>query len=338
MPPEPATAHPTVEDVEIAAQRIRPMVARSPLVEAPLLAAERGSEVWLKVETIHPTGSFKLRGAASRILALDEQSRRRGVVTASTGNHGRAVAHVARRLGIPATVCVSEGVPPGKVAALESMGCDLVIDGASQSEALVNADRLVTEEGRTLVHPFDDPDVIAGQGTIGLELIEADPHLRNVLVPLSGGGLAAGLAIAVKSYDPTIRVIGLSMKRAPVMAASLDRGEPVELPEKPTLADSLQGGIGLDNRHTFAIVRDLLDDVVLLDEREIWAGMRFALQHHRLVLEGGAAVGIGAILAGRVEPAGRTVVICTGSNIEAHHLAELSEELALDAPAGDRRD
>jgi threonine dehydratase len=332
LPPEP-TAHPTLEDIETAALRIGSMVSRTPLVESPVLSGG-GSEVLLKLETVHPTGSFKIRGAASRILALDEVARQRGVVTASTGNHGRAVAHVARRLGVPATVCVSEGVPAGKVAALESMGCELVLAGASQSEALVNARRLATDEGMTLVHPFDDFHVIAGQGTIGLELVEASPRVRNVLVPLSGGGLAAGVAIAVKSHDPTIRVIGVSMKRAPVMAASLDRGEPVELAEKPTLADSLQGGIGLDNRHTFHIVRDLLDDVVLVDEPDIWAGMRFALQDHRLVLEGGAAVGIGALLAGYVEVRGRTVVVCTGSNIEAHHLAELAGELVLDVRPG----
>lgn len=255
------------------------------------------------------------------------------MVTASTGNHGRAVAHVAGSLGIPVAVCVSEGVPAGKVSALEAMGCELVVDGRSQADALVNASRLVEDRGMTLVHPFDDPEVIAGQGTIGLELAERLPALRTVVVPLSGGGLAAGVAIALKGIDPAIRVVGVSMTRSAVMAASLERGSPVEMDERPTLADSLQGGIGLDNRYTFRILSELLDEVVLIDEPHIWAGMRYALEHHRLVLEGGAAVGIGALLSGKLEAQTPTAVIVTGSNIEAGHLAELAEELSVSARA-----
>jgi threonine dehydratase len=336
----PDDGGPSPADIEQAARRIAGIALRTPLVASPALTARMGAPVRLKVETLQPTGSFKIRGAASRLMALDESARRAGVVTASTGNHGRAMAHVASTLGIPATVCVSEGVPPGKVDALRRMGCELVVDGASQSDALVNADRLVVERGMTLVHPFDDPDVIAGQGTIGFEIHDDLPAVRTVLVPLSGGGLAAGVLTALAARDPSIRVIGVSMRRGAVMAASLERGEPVEMPETATLADSLQGGIGLDNRHTFRIVRHLIDDVVLLEEREIWAGMRFALAEHKLVLEGAAAVGIGAVLAGRVESDGVTVVICTGSNIEPRHLAELSEELSADTGIRDvdRRD
>lgn len=319
---------PHLEDIARAAERIGPIATRTPVVDSPDLTQ---SSVALKLESVQPTGSFKIRGAASRILGLSESDRRRGVVTASTGNHGRAVAHVARSLGIDATVCVSEGVPAGKVAALESLGCELLVDGASQSDALANAQKLVADRGMTLIHPFDDPDVIAGQGTIGLELLEQVPGLTMVLVPLSGGGLAAGVATAIKETDPSIRVIGISMRRAAVMSASLSAGEPVDMPERPTLADSLQGGIGLENRYTFGIVQRHVDEVVLLDEREIWDGMKFALQHHRLILEGGAAVGIGALLAGKVEPIGPTAVICTGSNVEPRHLAELAEELSVAA-------
>ncbi|MEX1003880.1 MAG: hydroxyectoine utilization dehydratase EutB [Acidimicrobiia bacterium] len=319
---------PHLADIGRAAERIRGIATRTPIVDSPDLAEVAVS---LKLETIQPTGSFKIRGAASRIRSLPESDRARGVVTASTGNHGRAVAHVARSLGIEATVCVSEGVPAGKVAALEALGCELVVDGASQSEALVNAHRLVSDRGMTLIHPFDDPDVIAGQGTIGIELLDQVPDVTTVLVPLSGGGLAAGVATAIKETDPTIRVIGISMQRSAVMAASLAAGEPVDMPERPTLADSLQGGIGLDNRYTFGIVQQHIDEVVLLDEREIWQAMLFALQHHRLVLEGGAAVGIGALLAGKVVPTGPTAVICTGSNVEPRHLAELADELSAAA-------
>jgi threonine dehydratase len=326
---------PHLADIALAAERIAGIATRTPILDSHVLAE---TTVALKLESVQPTGSFKIRGAASRILSIPESDRPRGVVTASTGNHGRAVAHVARALGIDATVCVSEGVPAGKIAALESLGCELLVGGESQSEALASADRLVSERGMTLIHPFDDPEVIAGQGTIGIELLEQVPDIRTVLVPLSGGGLAAGVATAIKETDASIRVVGVSMRRAAVMAASLSAGEPVEMPERPTLADSLQGGIGLDNRYTFGIVRQHVDEVVLIDEPEIWNGMKFALQHHRLVLEGGAAVGIGALLSGRVVPNGPTAVICTGSNMEPHHLAELAEELSAAARRENGRD
>lgn len=322
-----------MDGVRAASSRIAGLIADTPVIDAP----ELGHRVGLKLESLQPTGSFKVRGAANRILSLSPSEREAGVVTASTGNHGRAVAHVANHLGIPAAVCVSEGVPAGKVAALRALGCELVIDGDSQDVAMDNARSLVTERGMTLVHPFDDPDVICGQGTIGLEIITARPEVSTVLLPLSGGGLAAGVLLAVKGLRPDTRVIGVSMRRAAVMAASLEAGVPVDMPERATLADSLQGGIGLDNRHTFKIVRNLLDDVVLLSESEIWAGMRHALASHRLVLEGGAAVGIGALLAGKVAADGDVVVICTGANMENRHLRELSEELDPSADRADRR-
>jgi len=313
-----------MDDVRAAHDRIRPVVVRTPLTPSPGLSALVGAEVRLKLETVQPTNSFKVRGAASKLLSLPDEAAARGVVTASTGNHGRALAHVAGEVGVPAAVCVSDHVPPGKVAALEALGCELVVAGGSQTDALVAAERLVRDRGMTLVHPFDDPDVVAGQGTIGVELAEDAPDTRTVLVPLSGGGLAAGVAVAVEDLLADVRVVGVSMERGAAMAASLAADRPVELPEEPSLADSLQGGVGLDNRHTFALVRDLVDEVVLVTEREIWEAMRFALDHHRLVLEGGGAVGIGALLAGRVTDEGPVAVVCSGANVEAVQLAALA--------------
>lgn len=294
------------------------------MLEAPRLRERVGPRVDLKLECLQRTGSFKVRGAASRILSLDETTARRGVVTASTGNHGRAVAHVADQVGVPATVCVSEHVPEGKVAALRDLGCELVVGGDSQTAALAAAGDLVTERGMTLVHPFDDTAVIAGQGTIGLEILEQSPAVSTVLVPLSGGGLLAGVAVALKGRHPQIRVVGVSMRAGAVMAASLAEGGPVDLDEEPTLADSLRGGIGRDNRFTYQLVRDLVDDVVLVDEQAIWDAMRFAFDEHRLVLEGAAAVGIAALLSGAVEPTGPTVVVCSGGNAEPRHVEALA--------------
>ena len=287
--------------------------------------AVSGSRVMLKMETAQPAGSFKIRGAASKIGGMTEEERGRGVVAASTGNHGRAVAYVASRFGIPATICVSTRVPAGKLAALDALGCRVIREGDSQAEALEVANRLVAEEGLTLVHPFDDSDVIAGQGTIGLEIWEQSPDVSDVLVPLSGGGLISGVALALKSRRPSVRVVGVSMERAPAMALSLEAGRPVEVTEEPTLADSLQGGIGKDNRHTFPMVRELVDQVVLVDEDEIWEGMLWAFTRQGVVLEGGGAVGLAALLADKVELAGPTVVVCSGGNVETDQLLALGE-------------
>lgn len=308
--------------VRAAHDRIAGMVVHTPVVPSAPLSDHVGQPVGLKLEGLQPTGSFKVRGAASRILA---GPRPIGVVTASTGNHGRAMAHVARELGIPAVVCVSDNVPAGKVAALRSLGCELVVGGDSQAAALVTAGELVAERGLTLVHPFDDPAVVAGQGTVGLEVVAQHPDTTAVLVPLSGGGLLAGIAVALKALRPDIRVVGVSMEAGAVMAASLAAGHPVDLPESPSLADSLQGGIGMANAHTFPVVRDLVDELVLVDEDSIWQAMGFALQEHRLVLEGAAAVGIAALRTAAVTVDGPVTVVCSGSNAELAHVAALAD-------------
>lgn len=318
---------PDITAIREAQERIRDLIAHTPTVSSPFLSEQTGFDVRLKLENLQPTGSFKVRGAASKILSIDPNAVARGVVTASTGNHGRAVAYVAAQLGVPATVCVSENVPPGKVAALEALGCELVVGGDSQTEGLRTAARLVEERGLTLIHPFDDPQVIAGQGTIGVEIAEQMPHVTAVLVPLSGGGLASGVAAALDALLPTVRTIGVSMERGAVMASSLDAGGPVELPEESTLADSLQGGIGMDNHYTFDMCQSLLDQVVLVSEQEIWEAMRSILDRHRMILEGGGAVGVAAVLAGKIETSGPVAIICSGANAEPGQVRQLATEL-----------
>jgi threonine dehydratase len=315
----------TVEGVLAARDRIRPVALKTPTIASPPLSRIAGSRVSLKVEGVQPTGSFKVRGAASKILSLDNDERARGVVTASTGNHGRAVAYVGSELGIPVVVCVSDRVPAGKLANLNALGCRVVVGGNSQDAAMDAAVGLTDSQGMTLVHPFDDRDVIAGQGTIGLELAEQVPDLSHVLVPLSGGGLISGVALALKGRWPEVKVIGVSMAERAVMAASLQRGGPVEMEEATTLADSLQGGIGLNNRYTFTLVRDLVDEIVLVSEDRIWQAMLWAFNNHGLVLEGAGAVGIAALMSDMIDPGARVAVVCTGQNIEPHHLKALSE-------------
>ena len=306
-----------VDDMLAARRRIAGLVERTPVCRSASLSALAGHPVYLKLETRQPTGSFKLRGATNALLCLDAAARARGVATASTGNHGRALAHAARAEGARAIVCMSRLVPTNKIDAIIALGAEVRIVGRSQDDAQAEVDRLVREEGLAEIPPFDHPAVIAGQGTLGLDILDDVPDVDLVLVPLSGGGLAAGVAGAVKARRPEARIAGVSMARGAAMQASLAAGRPVFVEEEETLADSLGGGIGLSNRHTFAMCRDLLDAVVLLSEEEIAAGIRQAFREEGEVVEGAGGVGIAAILAGKVEVRGPTVAILSGRNIDA---------------------
>lgn len=308
---------PSVQDVWLARRRIAPLLAPSPLVRAEAMARVSGADVHLKLENLQPTGSFKVRGATNALLALREAGDLRGVVAVSTGNHGRAVAHVARELGVPAAVYVSERVPPDKVEALERTGAEVHVGGNGQDEAEVRARAEAAERGHALVHPFDDALVIAGQGTIALELLERAPDLDTVVVPVSGGGLIGGIALVLKSASPDIRVVGVAMDRGSAMAASLAADAPTVVDEVDTLADSLQGGIGLDNRFTLRLFEELVDDLILVSEDAIARAMGFAYRQERQVLEGGGAVGLAAILSGGLDVRGqRVVVVASGGNVD----------------------
>lgn len=306
----------TLQHIRAARERIAGKVERTPCVVSQSLSERTGSPVHLKLEHHQTTGAFKLRGASNAIAALSPQEKSRGVVAASTGNHGRALAHAAKLEGVRAVICMSKLVPENKLDAIRRLGAEVRIVGNSQDDAQQEVDRLVAEEGLAMLPPFDHPDVIAGQGTLGLEIMEQVPGAACVLVPLSGGGLAAGVAAAVKGVSPRTKVIGISMARGAAMKASIDAGRPVQVEELPTLADSLGGGIGLDNQLTFAMCRDLLDDVILLAEEEIAAGIRHAYEEEREIVEGAGAVGIGALLASKVKVSGPTVLILSGRNID----------------------
>jgi threonine dehydratase len=304
----------TLADIEAARARIAADIAATPTVDSPSLSEKLGVPIVLKLEHRQTTGSFKLRGASNAVALLPDDTR--GVTAASTGNHGRALSLAAKRRGIPAIICMSRLVPENKLAEIRRLGAEARIVGTSQDEAQIEVEHLVAEEGLSMVPPFDHPAVIAGQGTLGLEIVEQTPDVDTVLIQVSGGGLAAGAAMAVKALRPHARVIGVSMARGAAMKASFDAGRPVEVEEQATLADSLGGGIGLDNRLTFSMCRDLLDDLVLLSEDEIAAGIRHAYEQEREIVEGAGAVGIAALLAGKVRPTGPTVAVLSGRNID----------------------
>ncbi|UWQ52246.1 hydroxyectoine utilization dehydratase EutB (plasmid) [Leisingera caerulea] len=305
----------TLQDSYQARERITGRIRRTALVESPALSKLCGGQVSLKLESSQITGSFKLRGATNAVLSLSEEQRAAGVVGVSTGNHGRGLAYAAAQAGVRCVICMSELVPQNKVDGIKSHGAEVRIIGRSQDGAQVEVDKLVAG-GMTMLPPFDHRDIIAGQSTVALEMLEQAPDLETVLVPLSGGGLISGVAMVMKAVNPAIRVIGVSMERGAAMYECLQAGRPVQVEELPTLADSLGGGIGLDNAYTFEMTKAFVDDVVLVSETEIAAAIRHAYFEERLVIEGSGSVGIAALLAGRIEHPGRCAVLVSGQNID----------------------
>jgi threonine dehydratase len=313
----------TLDDIVRARERIHASVFHTPLVRSDSLSEQADAQVYLKLEMTQQIGAFKIRGATNRIASLDPQTCA-GVVTVSTGNHGRAVAAAAATAGIRAVVCMSSLVPDNKRQAVESLGAQVRIVGRSQDEAEIEANRLVTEERMVMVHPFDDPQVIAGQGTIGLEILDDLPGVDMVFAGLSGGGLLGGIAIAIKAANSHARMVGVSMQRGPAMVRSLEAGRPVEVAEEVSLADSLGGGIGLDNRHSFEIVRRFVDETVLVSEVEIADGMRHLYFKEALVAEGAGAVGVAALLHEKVPVQGtKVVLIVSGRNVDMREFTRI---------------
>ncbi len=250
-----------------------------------------------------------------------------GVVTFSTGNHGMGVAYVARRLGLPAYVCLPDVVPQTKLDGLRRLGVVATPSGPTQEDAARRTEEIEREQGLVAISPIDGPDIIAGQGTIGIELLEDDPNVDTVLVPLSGGGLLSGVALSVKANSPRTRVIGVCAQAARAMYESVRAGGPIDFQESPTVADSLRGGIGMENRHTLRMVRELVDDIVLVSEAEIEQAMGFLLREERMVVEGAAAVGVAALLSGRVRARARTTALITGRNVASDVLARLGTQI-----------
>ncbi len=311
----------SLADILRAKRRIAPHIVNTPLVASPSLSQLGGGEIYLKFEHRQHTGSFKFRGATNAVLSLDEAQKAKGIAAVSTGNHGRALALAARQAGTRCVVAMSELVPQNKRDGIAAYGAEVVIHGRSQDEAQKAVDRMITENGMVTIPPFDHADVIVGQGTLGVEIVEQLADIDTILVQLSGGGLISGVAAAIKAVSPNTRIVGISMQRGAAMHASLVAGKPVEVEELPTLADSLGGGIGLNNAYTFAMTRALVDEVVLLNEDEIAKGVHHAYWCEEEVVEGAGAVGIAALLAGKIKAPGRCVAILSGRNIDItqHH-------------------
>lgn len=310
-----------IREITAASRRIADRIVQTPLVRSPSLSDAAGHEVLLKLECQQTTGSFKLRGATNALRCLTPEQKSRGVVCVSTGNHGRGLAHAARQENVRAVACMTRHVPRNKVDGIAALGADVRLAGENQNEAEAEAERLVREEGMTMVHPFDQLPVIAGQGTLGLEILHGDPGVDTIVMPLSGGGLCAGVALAARSVKPGIRIIGVTMEHGPGMVECLKAGRLVHVDDVPTLADALSGGVGLNNQYTFRLVREQVDSTILVSEREIAEAIRHAYFEEQQVIEGSAAVGIAALLAGKLPADRKTAIIVTGRNIDmaVHH-------------------
>lgn len=305
----------TMQDVWLARKRIEPHVLQTPLHLSEKLG-DASHHVYLKLENLHETSSFKIRGAANKMLTLSKAQQQKGVAAFSTGNHGVAVAYMAKQLNIQAVICISKRVPLNKVERLERMGAEVVKVGFNQDDAARYAYDLEETEGFTVIPPFDDQEIIAGQGTIGLELLHQLPEIDTAIIPVSGGGLFAGIAKVLKHYNPMIQLIGVSIEKSPVMYESIQSGTIVSLKEEDTLADSLLGGLGEDNQYTFRICQALMDQFVLLNEKEIAQGMHYMLKEHQLAVEGAAASSIAGLVSGKINFEGKqTACIITGRNV-----------------------
>jgi len=311
----------TLGDLEAAARRLAPVAVRTPLLPADILSDRVGAPVWIKPEMLQRGGAFKFRGAYNFLSQLEPEERERGVVAPSSGNHAQAVALAAKLFGVPATVVMPTTVTPAKRSGAERLGARVELAGTTTYDRLTRAEELVRDEGLTLVPPYDDQRIIAGQGTVGLEIAADMPNVETVLVPVGGGGFSAGVAAAIKQRLPKARVIGVEPTGAPKLTRARAAGRPVKLEHSGGLADGLLAvEIGTV---TFAHHERYLDDVVLVDDTALRAAMRLLLDRMKLVVEPSGAITVAALLEKAVVPRGPTVAILSGGNIEWSGLLDL---------------
>ena len=311
-----------VNEIVHAESRIRPHVRETPVVHSPALSEATGAEVWLKCENLQVTGSFKVRGATNRLLALSDDERRGGVVAASSGNHGVAVAHAGAALGIPVTVYVPEFVSPAKAASMKRLRANVVTFGTDGLDTELEARRVAAAEHRAYISPYNDPTVVAGQGTVGVELRRQLEGISTVVVAVGGGGLIGGIAAYLKHFDGHLRVVGAQPANSRVMMESVRTGRVVEIPSLPTLSDGTAGGVELDTV-TFPMNRDLVDEWVEIPEDEIARAMRHAIEVEHMLIEGAAGVAVAALSRARRPLSGRVVVVLCGANVSAARLREV---------------
>jgi threonine dehydratase len=314
----------SLERVQAARTRLSGRVLSTPCQRSARLSEKLGVSVYLKLESLHPTGSFKERGACNRLLLLTEDERRRGVIAASAGNHAQAVARHASALGIAATVVMPETTPLVKVAAARRLGAAVVLSGTSYDEAAERARDIQREQSLTFIHPFDDIEVMAGQGTLGLEILEQLPAVDAIIVPIGGGGLIAGLATAVKALAPRVRVYGVESRTFPGMKRAVEQSSPPSILGGKSIADGI--AVRRVGKLTRGVVERLVDGIVLVEEEEIAEAILLLLEADKTVAEGAGAVGVAALVHERIPPGAREiVVVVSGGNIDVNLMSRIIE-------------
>jgi threonine dehydratase len=303
-------------DSVAARVHVAPFIHRTPLLSSQTLDAETGLEVRLKAELFQRTGSYKIRGPLNKLALLSDAERARGVVCSSAGNHAQGVALAASLLGVRAVVCMAENATPSKIEATKAYGAEVVQHGTIWDEADERARELVERDGLVYVHPFDDPDLIAGQGTLGLEILEDWPEVEAIVVPIGGGGLISGVATAVKRERPRVRIVGVESLEGPAMKRSAERGELVTLERCATLADGLR--VKRVGRHTFELVRRFVDDLVAVPDETIFDSILWVMSRTKLVVEGAAAAPVAALRSGAVglPPGTKVACVLSGGNLD----------------------
>jgi threonine dehydratase len=314
----------TLSDIETALRRIRKSIQISPCTRSETFSELAGNSVYLKLENRQRTGAYKERGALNKLLTLSPEERSRGVIAASAGNHAQAVAYHAARLGIRARICMPLPTPLIKVSATRGYGADVVLHGANYDEAFAEALRQSEADKITFVHAFDDETVIAGQGTLGLELLEQHPDLEVFVVPIGGGGMIGGLACAVKEKNPKVRVIGVQPSRLPSMKVAVAEGKPVTLAAAVTIADGI--AVRRAGERTLPLVQKYVDEIVTVEEEEVANAILLLLEREKTLAEGAGAAAVAALVNHRIELSGKRVAaIVGGGNIDVTLLARIIE-------------
>lgn len=313
---------PSIDDIYSARRLLDSVIRKTPLQTSRTFSRLTGSNLYLKLECLQLTGSFKVRGAYVKVSALSESQAKHGVIAASAGNHAQGVAFAASSKKIPCTIVMPQNASPAKVSATRSYGAKVILEGSNYDEAWDSAKRIAQDEGKTIIHAFDDPTVIAGQGTVGIEIIEDLPDVSKIYVPVGGGGLAAGVAIAVKSKRPGVKIIGVESKAFPAMKESLATGSLQSVKHGYTIAD----GISVKNpgKLTFEIIRKHLDDIVLVEDMEIVKTMFLLMERAKLVVEPAGAASLAYLLSnGKQQPGENIVSILSGGNIDMYLLGQI---------------
>ena len=314
----------TLQDIRRARNTIAHLALRTPILLARSLGQMAGCELFLKAENLQRAGSFKVRGAANKIATLSPEQKASGVIAASAGNHAQGVALAASNLGIPCTIVMPTGASIPKVEATRGYGATVLLHGDDFDESQRHARRVMQEKGLTLISAFDDPAIIAGQGTVGLEMLEQVEGLDAVVVPVGGGGLVSGIGLAVKETSPGIKVIGVQAEAATAVVDSYKANRRITVKGQATVADGI--AVGTPGKITLPLVSRYVDDMVVVEEDEITQAMMLLLERGKLLVEGAGAVGLAAVLGGRIQVAGKKVaVVLSGGNVDAHLIARVVE-------------